>query len=138
MANKLNFYETWDLKSFFGVIAILLVLSIIAVIFYSFPSFSNNSKLSKYDAEITGMLISADEQVLIRQTIVGSKPMIDHFTVKFTYEVGEQTYENTDVVSGTIRNIDKIKRILSSTNKSIRVKYLSDEPAKSVVDLTNQ
>ncbi len=135
MANKIRFYQTIDSKSIFMTVIVILLL---ASLFYMNESFSpalDSYKLSKYDMNTVGKLISADEQIIFRQTRMGSEPIIDNVRITFTYQVGKEIFTSSKIVNGTTHNISNLRKIMSSSGRIIKIKYQSDYPSKSMVDL---
>ena len=138
MAKKLKFYETWDLKSVFAALGMAAFLGLLAIIYFAFPSFSNRYQLSKLDGTTNGLIIQADEQIIFAQSLLGNRPKIDHYTIEFTYQVNEKSFTNTCMVDETKSNRDKLKRILSTTDSSVVVKFMTLDPANSMIDLSGE
>ncbi len=135
MANKIRFHQTIDSKSIFMTVIVIILL---ASLFYMNESFSpalDSYKLSKYDMNTVGKLISADEQIIFRQTRMGSEPIIDNVRITFTYQVGKEILTSSKIVNGTTHNISNLRKIMSSSGRIIKIKYQSDYPSKSMVDL---
>lgn len=135
MANKIRFYQTIDSKSIFITVIVILLL---ASLFYMSPYFSpalDSYKLSKYDMDTMGELISIDEQIIFRQTRMGSEPMIDNVRITFTYQVGKEVFTSSEIVNGTTDNISNLRKIMNSSGKVIKIKYQSNNPSKSMVNL---
>ena len=137
MANKIRFYETWDFKSILTSAAIISILLIFLAGYYFYPSILNKYKLSKYDSITTGRILLVDEQLIIRQTQLGNKTIIDHFNIHFSYELEGKIYNGTDEIQNTLENRTNLKSILSSSDSLVNVKYFSNNPANSILDLTN-
>lgn len=135
MANKIRFYQTIDSKSIFWTIIVVSLISLLIYISNSYSPILDSFKLSKYDEETVGRLISTDEQVIFHQTRMGSTPSIDNIKVEFTYQVGENTFMNKEIVNGTIDNISNLRRIMNSSGKIIKIKYQSKNPSKSMINL---
>ena len=80
------------------------------------------------------MVVDINEQSMFNQTKIGNKVQVDNFEVKYKYSVNDQVYEQIDKVKGTGLNNKRLQQIWNS-DKSIKVLYLSEDPAHSMVEL---
>jgi len=135
MANKVKFYHTWSAKNMIITVGVISLLLLFLIGFFYYPQISNLYKSSRFDAQTIGTLVKLDEQTIIRQTKIGNKVEVDHYKVTYEYLVKNKSYEHTDVVEGTPVNRKRILHIWQ-TDKLITVKFKSNNPHKSIIDLS--
>lgn len=134
MVNKVKFYHIWSLKHIVSTVVACTLIIIFLVLYYFYPQLSHYYKVSKFDAETTGVVVDITEQSIINQTKMGNKVQVYHFEVKYKYSVNGQVYEKIDKVKGTDLNNKRLQQI-SNSNKSINVLYSTENPAQSMVEL---
>ncbi|MEO0556482.1 MAG: DUF3592 domain-containing protein [Bacteroidota bacterium] len=134
MANKIKFYHLWSLKNIVSTVVACTLIIIFLVLYYFYPQLSHYYKVSKFDAQTTGVVIDINEQSIINQTKMGNKVQVYHLEVKYKYSVSGQVYVQIDKVKGTGLNNKRLKEVWNS-NKSINVLYRTENPAQSMVEL---
>lgn len=132
---RIRFYETWDFESIRASIVVIFIIVLFCSGYYLYPKVHNYFKLMKYDSVTKGKILSVEEHVFIRQTQLGSKPKVGHYKVSFSYDLEGQVYVVAEDIAGTIGNRKSLRLILNSDSIA-NVKYMSEYPRKSVLDLT--
>lgn len=136
MANKVKFYHLWSIRNSLITIAVLTLLVTLIGAFFYFPQLSNYYKTSRFDKQVSGTLLDIDKQTIIKQTKLGNQLDIDHFNVMFEYTVNNQRFKRTDKVNGTYVNGQQLMKKWNS-DKKVTVLYESDNPGKSMIDITS-
>ena len=135
MAKDVKFYELWTAKEIFGSIgAVVLIFLIFWFLIFYTPIIYEN-RLSKYNANTQGELIDYKKVTRVSQSKYGNEIIVDHYDVTYKYEVKDMEYTSTCEIPSEGLFGHKLKKINSSENKKIVVRYKKEDPSKSMVDL---
>jgi len=119
-----------------GVSKLLLML-VAGLMIYQVPYFLRNSQLVRYDSEIMGQIESIDKIIGIDQTEEGGKVVIKGYDIKYKYEVDRNEFIKTETVSKIgLRRGQRIRLFKLTEGDSLRIKYKSEHPDKSMIDMS--
>ena len=112
-----------------------MVVSLYAAYFFYYPVMEL-IKQSGFDTQSQGVLINYEARKMLYQGYEGGTyTKVKNYIVYYHYQIGGQTYQGQDILPGKAAIGLTLKHILNSPDRIIKIKYQSDTPAKSVVDL---
>ena len=135
MANKVRFYHLWDKKEVLGNLMFWILIITLFIIIFNFYKITEHFKLTTYDSETVGTLITTDIKTGMRQSLEGNKTEVNHILIQYEYKVGTMEFTQTDRVAPTQENLESLDRIINDPDKKVYVKYRFTEPQKSAINL---
>jgi hypothetical protein len=135
MTRKVNLFHYWDWKAIGITVAVLIGLTAFLLIIVFKDEMIRSYRLSRLDEETAGKIISIEEQESMRQTKYGNIGVIDHYIVWYDYEINGIIYTQRNWIDGNKKNDWLINKIKTNTDKTIRIKYDSNTPKKSMIIL---
>ncbi|TRX62587.1 hypothetical protein FNH22_00385 [Fulvivirga sp. M361] len=80
-------------------------------------------------------MIKVEKKTQIKQTRLGSRVTVDHYEIKYVYEVDSLFFEQADVLLATEVNRYKLRKVMNSKDSVLSVRYSSEDPTRSSIDL---
>ncbi len=134
MANKVRFYHLWSIRNILSTVVVSMLLVLMLGTYFYYPQLSNYYKRSRFDEETNGILLNIEERTVINQTKFGNKLNVLHYEITYKFDVDDNGFTHTDIVSATLVNKKALDKAWNS-DKKIAVKYLSNNPEHSMVNL---
>lgn len=138
MANKVRFYHLWTFKHISQILLGIVSLIFVFWILYFYPRIINYYKLSKFDSETIGVIVNVKENTVIRQSEYGNKIVLEHYDVDYKYQVKGKEYYKSEIVTGKGMFGYRLKKIFSTEKKIIEIRFISQNPSKCMIDLTER
>jgi len=129
---NIKFYQTWQFNMWSTIV---MVVSLYAAYFFYYPVMEL-IKQSRFDTQSQAVLINYEARKMLYQGYEGGTyTKVKNYIVYYHYQIAGQTYQGQDILPGKAAIGLTLKHILNSPDRIIKIKYQSDTPAKSVVDL---
>ena len=138
MAKEVRFYHLWEIKTVLTTIVVSTCIIIFLGVYFFYHDLYDYYRLSRYDAYTSGQLIKVEEKTQIKQTKLGSRVTVDHYEIKYIYEVDGSSFEQADVLLATEVNRYVLGKIVNSKDSALSVRYSSEDPVRSSIDLRDK
>ena len=92
-------------------------------------------KSKKYDSQVLGQVESYEAQESLYQSIEGSEVVEEHFTITYSYRIGDVDYRNTELLVLKGRDKRKFFEILDNPEQAVTIRFDSENPNMSMLDL---
>lgn len=134
MANKVRFYHIWEIKKILiSVGSTILIIAIIAIIIFHKGLIYRYKRIT-FDKQTIGRLLELDEQESMSQTLEGNRLYVENYKVTYGYKINSESYVSTYLVDANVVNQKRLIEIWNS-DKSVVVRYKSNDPSESMVDV---
>lgn len=129
--NKKN---SWDRKSTFRLIVLVLLLSGGFICLYFLPGYFRDREAINYKGTTTGTVVSIKEKEISTQGFYGQRISTNSYEIFYVYTVNSQVYTNTNNLSNKGKYSKFVASIYKSNyTKTIEIKYNEKNPKESLI-----
>jgi hypothetical protein len=132
---KIHSWDFWDWKGIIQVCIFLIVLLLIFIFLIDGPKVYKEAQEKKMNMETTGTVIKFKKAKSAGTFENSSSVYLDGATIEYTYSVDTISYRGFEFVPNDVSNRNFLYRLFNSDNLSIKIKYSSKAPTKSIIDI---
>lgn len=126
---NLKFYQTPRFIQY-TTIAMVVIMWAAFVLFY--PTLEYFKRIS-YDEQTTGRLLRFDTKTSNYQGAYGGQKAVEYYTAFFSYTIQGKTYQGVDKLTGNTANGVRLKNIMRSADKKLKILYQAKAPEQSII-----
>jgi hypothetical protein len=131
---KIHSWDFWDWKPFLQVSFIVIGLFAFILLLVYGPGLLMHEKEKKLDMETMATVTRIKRNIGLSQDQLGNHIQIHNMTVEYKYTIDNTTYQGLEIVPYMAPYVKFLDSIYHSQLTTIPVKYLSKNPAKSMIN----